>query len=114
MNITEIEALYTNHPYRWEMTLGAYDEGEPCYVVRYPDLPGCMAQGDTPEEALQSLIELREPYIESMRRRGLPVPDPQKPANAPRSRAAPAIESGKLLVPRPGHFTRLQKDVGEA
>jgi predicted RNase H-like HicB family nuclease len=115
MDNPEIMALYTNHPYRWKMVQDAYNEGEPCYVASYPDLPGCMAQGDTPEEALRSLIGLRDFYIDSMKKRGLPVPDPQvaAQASAPQQSAAVAQRS-QLSLTLPRRILHLDTDKGEA
>ena len=34
------------------------------YVVVFPDLPGCLTQGDTPEEAIAMAKEARELWLE--------------------------------------------------
>lgn len=41
-----------------------------------PDLPGCVALGDTIEEVHQSIQEAIQLYIESLQEDGLPVPAP--------------------------------------
>jgi len=52
------------------------------YKYRYtaatcvPELPGCITHGDTPEHALEMAHEVIEGYTESLRRRGLAVPQP--------------------------------------
>ena len=46
------------------------------WMASHPDLPGCMAQGATPEEAVAELAGARELYISALRKRGLPVPMP--------------------------------------
>ena len=51
-----------------------------CYLARKPDLPGCMSQGDTPEEAVDNLRDARELYIRSLLEDGLDVPLPRHPA----------------------------------
>lgn len=38
-------------------------DGEPCYMASHPDLEGCMAHGDTPEEALNNLREATALYL---------------------------------------------------
>ena len=48
-----------------------------CYVARHPELPGCMAQGWTPQEAVAELQEARELYIVGLLEHGLDVPRPQ-------------------------------------
>ena len=42
-----------------------------------PDLPGCVATGDTLEELLVEVREAIEFHIESLRDHGEPIPDPQ-------------------------------------
>ena len=41
-----------------------------------PDLPGCVACGDTADEARQLIAEAVILHIESLRRHGEPVPPP--------------------------------------
>jgi predicted RNase H-like HicB family nuclease len=47
-----------------------------CYMAVHPELPGCMAQGETPEEARRNLDVAREDYISALLEMGLPVPLP--------------------------------------
>ena len=39
-----------------------------------PDVPGCVAIGDTPEVALASFREALELHLEDLRERGLSIP----------------------------------------
>lgn len=41
-----------------------------------PDLPGCVATGNTREELLVTIREAIEFHIESLRDHGEPIPDP--------------------------------------
>ena len=41
-----------------------------------PDLPGCVATGETPEEAEAQMREAIELHLDGMRRAGLPIPEP--------------------------------------
>ena len=41
-----------------------------------PDLPGCVAVGETREETIQLIREAIELHIESLRENGEPVPVP--------------------------------------
>jgi len=41
-----------------------------------PDLPGCVATGDTREDAEREIVEAIAFHIEGMRLEGLPVPEP--------------------------------------
>jgi predicted RNase H-like HicB family nuclease len=40
-----------------------------------PSLPGCVSQGDTPEDAIEAIKEAIALYIASLEARGLPLPD---------------------------------------
>ena len=42
-----------------------------------PDLPGCSAVGDTPEEAAREIGDAIEAWIEACRAAGDPVPEPR-------------------------------------
>lgn len=50
------------------------------YSAFVPDLPGCVAAGDTPEEVEQLIREAIALHIESLRANGEPVPQPQSAA----------------------------------
>jgi predicted RNase H-like HicB family nuclease len=50
------------------------DEG---YVAVVPDLPGCSAVGDTPEEAAREVVDAIEAWIAACRAAGDPVPEPK-------------------------------------
>lgn len=53
-------------------------ERAPANLAAYvPDLPGCVATGDTLEELLETIREAIELHIESLRDHGEPIPDPQ-------------------------------------
>jgi predicted RNase H-like HicB family nuclease len=55
---------------RGETTVGAY----------VPDLPGCVAVGETEQEALLLVQEAIALHIEALREQGLPVPEPRSHA----------------------------------
>ncbi len=65
------------------------------WVARHPDLPGCMSDGQTPEEALVNLADARTLYIEVLTKRGIPIP---APGSSPAGRAIVAAldESSRL------------------
>ena len=44
------------------------------YTVTVPSLPGCITQGDTPEEAITNAEEAIMGYIEALKDIGKPVP----------------------------------------
>jgi len=51
-------------------------EDEDAYVASVPDLPGCVAYGDTLQEALDSLKSVKKLWIDGRLEAGLPVPEP--------------------------------------
>lgn len=52
------------------------EEGHNSYGAHVPDLPGCIAVGDTPEEVQQLIQEAIALHIQGLREDGLPVPEP--------------------------------------
>ncbi|MDP9476781.1 MAG: type II toxin-antitoxin system HicB family antitoxin [Actinomycetota bacterium] len=52
------------------------EQGENGIGAYVPDLPGCVAVGETREEALRLIREAIELHLEGMREEGLPVPEP--------------------------------------
>jgi len=52
------------------------ERGDTSWGAHVPDLPGCVAVGETREEALRLIREAIEFHIDSLRRDGLPVPAP--------------------------------------
>jgi antitoxin HicB len=46
------------------------------YLATVPLLPGCMSDGETPEEALQNVQDAIRAWIEAARAWGRPVPEP--------------------------------------
>ena len=61
--------------YRFTIRPLAEDEGGG-YLIEYPDLPGCMADGETIEEAIGNGRDARRAWIAAMREAGRPVPAP--------------------------------------
>jgi predicted RNase H-like HicB family nuclease len=52
------------------------EEGETSWGAYVPDLPGCIAAGETREEVLQLIREAIEFHIEGLRENGESVPEP--------------------------------------
>ncbi len=52
-------------------------DGDSIYLAQNPELEGCMAQGETPEEALTYLEEVRVDYIEHLLEHNLQIPFPK-------------------------------------
>jgi predicted RNase H-like HicB family nuclease len=45
------------------------------YVVEVPELPGCMAHGDSQESALKNINQAIELWIDTAREFGDPIPE---------------------------------------
>ena len=52
------------------------ERGENSWGSHVPDLPGCVAVGETREEVLQLIREAIDFHIEGLREDGVPVPSP--------------------------------------
>lgn len=52
------------------------EKGEKSYGAYVPDLPGCVAAGNTVEEAKELIREAIEFHIEGLKENGEPVPKP--------------------------------------
>ena len=49
------------------------------YLATVPDLPGCMSDGETPEEALKNVQEAIESWIAAAKEWNEDVPKPSSP-----------------------------------
>ena len=76
MNPREEAVKLAERPYFEKIVLDETTDGEPIFVAYSPELEGCIAQGDTVEEARKNLSEARVDCIQSLLEDGLPVPDP--------------------------------------
>jgi antitoxin HicB len=61
--------------YRFEVRPLPEEDGGGWLVV-YPDLPGCMSDGDTKEEALANGLDAAAAWLATNRAMGRPDPDP--------------------------------------
>ncbi|MCC5899896.1 MAG: type II toxin-antitoxin system HicB family antitoxin [Phormidium sp. BM_Day4_Bin.17] len=52
------------------------ERGTSSYGVYVPDLPGCVAVGETKEEALQLIQEAIRFHLEDLQMNGQPIPEP--------------------------------------
>ncbi len=53
-----------------------YEKTATGYSAYAPDLPGCIAAGDTLEETKELIREAIEGHVELMRERGYAIPQP--------------------------------------
>lgn len=61
--------------YRYSVLLQWSDEDN-CFIASVPDLPGCMADGATPVEAVQNAQEVIGAWIEAAQEDGETIPEP--------------------------------------
>ncbi len=52
------------------------EKGPTSFGAHVPDLPGCIAVGETKEEVLTLIREAIEFHIEGLKENGLPIPGP--------------------------------------
>lgn len=52
------------------------EEGPKSWGAYVPDLPGCVAVGETRDEALELIQEAIEFHLDGMREDGQPIPEP--------------------------------------
>lgn len=52
------------------------EQGDTSFGAYVPDLPGCVAVGESRGEAIELIREAIEMHIESLRENGEPVPPP--------------------------------------
>ena len=64
-----------------------YEQGPTSWGAWVPDLPGCVATGDTRAEVEQLIREAIDAHIESLREHGEPVPEPFLTAGMVEARA---------------------------
>ncbi len=61
---------------RYEMIIYWSDEDQ-AFIVEVPELPGCMADGQSYEEAVRNAERVIEEWIETAREEGRPIPEPK-------------------------------------
>ena len=59
-----------------------YSKPDEAYLVQVPELPGCMADGKTPEEAAQAAQTAIRLWIEGARKMGRTIPQPARARDA--------------------------------
>ena len=67
------------------------EDGDVFWLAEIPDLPGCMTDGATPDEALENLEDAKRLWVETLMGDGFDVPEPTQSREY----------SGKLLVRMP-------------
>ncbi len=47
------------------------------FIAELPELPGCMAHGETPEKALKNAKDVIQLWIDTAKEFGNPIPEPK-------------------------------------
>ena len=58
---------------RFEMRPLSEDEGEG-YLIEFPDFPGCIADGETPDEAMREGADAPQSYRQTLQQLGREIP----------------------------------------
>lgn len=58
-------------------TIIYWSEEDKAYLAEVPELPGCIAHGDTYESALANAMEAIQLWIDTAREFGDPIPEPK-------------------------------------
>jgi predicted RNase H-like HicB family nuclease len=54
-----------------------WSESDNAYIAEVPELPGCMADGQTYTEVVQNVEQVIAEWIETARSLGRPIPQPR-------------------------------------
>jgi len=58
-------------------TIIYWSEEDQSFIADVPELPGCMAHGSTPDEALANAQEAMQLWLDTAREFGDPIPEPK-------------------------------------
>ncbi|MEK6765896.1 MAG: type II toxin-antitoxin system HicB family antitoxin [Planctomycetota bacterium] len=62
--------------YRYEIIIYWSNEDN-AFIAEVPELPGCIAHGETPEKALKNAKEAMQLWIDTAKEFGDPIPAPK-------------------------------------
>lgn len=91
---------YSKLPYT--IILERHDDQGSYWVARVAELPYCLIHGNTPEEAIREIEDVKIDWIKSNLEDGLPIPEPvqRKYSGEIRVRMSPSLH--RLLTDRAG------------
>ncbi len=55
-----------------------WSEEDNAFIAQAPELPGCMADGETPWDAVASLEVIIGEWLETAKERGQEIPEPKR------------------------------------
>ncbi len=61
---------------RYEIIL-YWSEEDQAFIAEVPELPGCAADGETYQEAVQNVEVIMQEWIETAKELGRPIPEPK-------------------------------------
>lgn len=62
--------------YRYEIIIYWSNEDN-AFIAEVPELPGCIAHGETPEKALKNVKGAMQLWIDTAKEFGDPIPEPK-------------------------------------
>ena len=62
--------------YKYEIIL-YWSDADRAFVAEVPELPGCMAHGDTQEAALMNVNQAMDLWVDTAKEFGDPIPEPK-------------------------------------
>lgn len=62
--------------YKYEIIIYWSDEDQ-AFLAEVPELPGCKAHGDSPDQALANAQEAMQLWLDTAREFGDPIPEPK-------------------------------------
>ena len=74
---TQIKPIVLNDYLNLSYPITLYPESDGGYTVMLADLPGCLSQGDTLEEAIANIKEAQAAWIETALECGDEIPVPE-------------------------------------
>ena len=66
---------YMALPYRLELVPDTVEGG---YAAAYPELPGCISCGDTPESAITNIQDAKKAWLIAALEDGIAIPEPDE------------------------------------
>ena len=58
-------------------TIIYWSDEDQVFIADVPELPGCMAHGESPDEALANAQEAMQLWLDTAREFGDPIPEPK-------------------------------------